>query len=388
METEIPAISSVAWASFMTGVNPGKHGIFGFTDRRPGTYELYFPNYTNLKTETIWDRIGRENGRCCVLNVPSTYPARPLNGTLVSGFVAPNLERAVYPASVFDYLKSSGYRIDVDASKARQSLEALLMDLHSTLEKRREAMLHFYRQEAWEFFMCVFTGTDRLHHFLWRHYERNDPVYKEEFLRYYRRLDEIIGEFISLVPEDTALFLLSDHGFCGIKKEIFINRMLQQAGLLKFTKDDPKTIADIDPQATKAYCLDPGRIYLNLKGREPEGTVDPAASPVVLSDITKMLVELEDPHTGVRVIDRVETGAELYSGPRVEKGPDLVAVPKRGFDLKGRMAGEIFAEPGLLSGMHTHDDAFVFVGPGVDGPPPGHIRELAPLIEKAGGAIS
>jgi predicted AlkP superfamily phosphohydrolase/phosphomutase len=382
METEIPTISSVAWASFMTGVNPGEHGIFGFTDRRPGSYELFFPNYNDLKAEPIWDRISREGGRCCVINVPSTYPARALNGVLVSGFVAPNLERAVYPAEAYGYLSKSGYRIDVDAAKARDSLDLLIEDLHVTLEKRREAMLHFHAQEDWDFFMCVFTGTDRLHHFLWSHYEEGDPVYKAEFLRYYRRLDEIVGEYVALLPDDAALFMLSDHGFCGIGKEVFLNPLLVREGLLTFKEDDPKTIADIDAGSTRAYCMDPGRIYLNRTGREPGGTVSPDDAAGLLGEIKELLLGLKDPDSGLEVIERVEAGTDIFSGPQTAVGPDLVAVPITGYDIKGRMSREIFTPRGLLSGMHTHDDAFVFAAGSAGKQLPSHIRGLVALMEK------
>jgi len=382
MESEIPTISSVAWASFMTGVNPGEHCIFGFTDRQPGSYDLFFPNYNDLKAEPLWDRISRDGGRCCVINVPSTYPAKPLNGILVSGFVAPSLERAVYPAEAYHYLNKSGYMIDVDAGKARESIDLLLEDLHATLEKRREAMFHFYKQEDWDFFMCVFTGTDRLHHFLWRHYEEADPVYEPEFLRYYRRLDEIIGEFATMIPEDTVLLMLSDHGFCGIEKEVFLNPLLAQKDFLALTGDDPRTIADIEPAGTRAYCMDPGRIYLNRLGREPQGIVRPDEADSLLGQIKVALLELRDPDTGEQVIDRVEYGSDLFSGPWASIGPDLVAVPRNGFDLKGRMSREIFNPAGLLSGMHTHDDAFVFVADSAGQPDPEHIREVAPLIER------
>ena len=100
MRSSIPTISSVSWTGFMTGQNPGKHGIYGFTDVKPGTLTTFFPNFGNVKSETLWDVAGRAGKRAIVLNVPNTYPARALNGLLVSGFVAVNLERAVYPAEL------------------------------------------------------------------------------------------------------------------------------------------------------------------------------------------------------------------------------------------------------------------------------------------------
>ncbi len=381
METEIPTISSVAWASFMTGVNPGRHGIYGFTDRKPGTYELYFPNYNHLKVEPMWERFSAQGKRCCVLNVPSTYPARELNGILVSGFVAPSLERATYPAEAYEYLEKVGYRVDVDASRGRESLDLLLEDLHQTLEKRREVMHHFWKQEDWDLFVCVFTGTDRLHHFMWRHYENEDPVYADEFTRYYKRLDEIIGEFVSGLPDGIALFMLSDHGFAGIRREVFLNAFLRQEGFLSLKGDSPRTIADIDPSTTRAYCMDPGRIYVNLEGREPEGSVSSGREyEQVCSELSRALLELKDPESGARVIDAVVAGIELYEGPHTQAAPDLVALPAEGMDLKGSMAkNEIFVE-GHLTGMHTQDDAFSLIRADEDLEPAVHIRELADRI--------
>src|SRR5437879_12191299 len=98
MCSSIPVISSVSWTSFMTGHNPGKHGIYGFTDVKPGTLTLFFPNFGNVRSETLWDVAGRAGKRSIVLNVPNTYPARPLDARLVSGFGAVHLARAAQPA--------------------------------------------------------------------------------------------------------------------------------------------------------------------------------------------------------------------------------------------------------------------------------------------------
>jgi len=386
METEIPTVSSVAWASFMTGKNPAEHGIFGFTDRKPGTYETYFPNYSDLKAEPVWNSISSDGGRCCVINVPSTYPARALNGVLVSGFVAPNLERASYPAETFEYLSRVGYRIDVDASRARESLDALVEDLHVTTEKRREAMFHYWQSEPWDMFMCVFTGTDRLHHFLWKHYETDDPVYAAEFIRYYQRIDEIIGEFVSELPDDVSMMMLSDHGFCSLEKEVYLNAFLREKGYLALKTGEPRMISDMDSTGTKAYCMDPGRIYLNLEGREPGGIVSSADAAGLCDEITQSLLALLDPDTGETVIERVVTREEIFHGPLAALSPDLVAVPRNGYDLKGTMAKEEVWGNGLLTGMHTHDDAFLWIQNGADsfgsGEKP-HIRQVEGLIRKA-----
>ena len=359
IDSEIPTISSVAWASFMTGVNPGTHGIYGFTDRKPGTYELYFPNYNDIKVKPFWDTLSSEGRRCCVINVPSTYPARALNGILVSGFVAPNLERASYPREAYEYLNSIDYRVDVDASKARESLDLLLEDLHLTLDKRRQAMLHFWENEDWDFFMCVFTGTDRLHHFMWKHYEESAFAYASEFMRYYKRIDELVGEFVNLLPDSTSLFMLSDHGFCLIKSEVYLNNFLREIGLLSFKSDNPRSIADIDPSKTKVYCMDPGRLYVNLKGREPGGIVDQSDYKKVIEEVTEAISQLKDPQSGQSIVDHIYTRVDLYEGPCADKSPDLVVSAVNGYDLKGFMDRNSSFGTTHLTGMHTFNDAFL-----------------------------
>src|SRR5262249_13727367 len=129
MRSSIPVISSVSWTGFMTGKNPGKHGVYGFTDLKPGTLTMFFPNFGNVRADTLWDVAGRAGKRAIVMNIPNTYPARQLNGMLVSGFVAINLQRAVYPAELLPRLESAGYRIDVDYVNADQRPEAFFADL-------------------------------------------------------------------------------------------------------------------------------------------------------------------------------------------------------------------------------------------------------------------
>ncbi|MHB0915439.1 MAG: alkaline phosphatase family protein [Thermoleophilia bacterium] len=380
METEIPTVSSVAWASFMTGKNPAEHGIYGFTDRKPDSYELYFPNYAHLKSEPFWDHLGNSGRRCCILNVPSTYPARPVNGVLVSGFVAPNLERATYPAEALEYLQKIGYRIDVDAAKGRESLDLLVEDLHLTMEKRREAMLHFWRSEKWDLFVNVFTSTDRLHHFMWQHYEDGDSKYGEEFMRYYRRLDEIIGEFVAEMPDDVNLFMLSDHGFSTIRYEVFLNNYLKEWGFLALKETRAVTIADIDSAASKAYCMDPGRLYLNLAGREPGGIVSKSDYHNVIDELKEAILSIEDIESGEQVIKAVYSREELFHGPLLERAPDLVALPFEGYDLKGAIGRPEGMVLGHMTGMHTHDDAFWYASGDSEINDVQHIRDAARAI--------
>jgi len=119
MTVSLPEISSVSWSTFMTGKNPGEHGIFGFTDLHPGTYTQSFPSFRDLKTDTIWDRIGEHKMRSVVINQPATYPARPVHGALVSGFVAVHLDKSVFPARYLRTVRDLGYEIDLGKAAER-----------------------------------------------------------------------------------------------------------------------------------------------------------------------------------------------------------------------------------------------------------------------------
>ena len=369
MRSSIPTISSVSWTGFMTGKNPGKHGVYGFTDLKPGTMSMFFPNFGNVHGDTLWDVAGRAGKRCIVLNIPNTYPARPLHGLLVSGFVAVKLERAVYPPELLPRLTAGGYRIDVDYVNADQRPEYFFTDLEATLDARRRTYLELVRGEPWDLFIGVITECDRLHHYFWNQYVDPSAPHHERFLDFYRRLDDALGELVAALPADIPLFVVADHGHTLIHREVFPNAWLRDQGLLRFTTEKPRGPADIDP-SSRVFALDPGRIYLHRKGRFPLGTVDDAEAPALLEQVRAGLLALRDDSPGApaggRPVPRVFARDELYHGDCLDAAPDLVMHFTDGYDPKGAMARtEVFGRS-ALTGMHTYDDSLFYVNrPGV-----------------------
>ena len=388
MTTSLPDISSVAWASFMTGKNPGKHNIFGFTDRCDDSYDIYFPNSGDVRAATLWEYLSHQDKRAVVINVPTTYPAQSTAGVLISGFVAIDLERAVYPKSLIPFLKEMGYRIDVDFQKAHTDPDGFFEDLFDTHERRTRAMLHLMENEPWEFFMGVFTGPDRLQHFFWEHMESGDIRHGERFLRYYEQVDAAIGQILARMDPDTHLILMSDHGFCLLKKEVYINYYLKERGYLRFRKETPETLADIDT-ASRAYCLDPGRIYINLKGRQPQGCVEPGEPYEKLrEELAREFSDLRDESTGERMIEKVWRREDLYSGPFYHRAPDLILQSRYGYDLKGAMSRESLTGRGTFTGMHTYDDAMFYIrGHELQGQPAQGVKifDILPTVLKLMG---
>ncbi|MGQ9477800.1 MAG: alkaline phosphatase family protein [Candidatus Bipolaricaulia bacterium] len=361
MESAIPEVSSVAWSSIITGKNPGEHGIFGFTDLRPGSYRLFFPNFSDLKAAPFWEREG--SGRAAIINVPSTYPARAMNGVLISGFVALELRRAVHPPELVSELERLDYRLDVDSAKGHRSLELFLEDLERTLDSHIAAYRHLWGKEAgaWETFMLVFTTTDRLAHFLWEAYEDEGHLYHSAFLDHLRKIDRAIGELAERLDEKDLLVILSDHGFERLKEEVYVNSILKEAGFLELEAEAPDLALEAISAETRAFALDPARIYLNLKGRYPRGSVDPKDKEKVIAELLALFAGLS--LDGRRVVRRACRKEEIYHGPWQKQAPELVLLPERGFSFRAKLKLEADdrrpSRP--FTGKHTQEGAFLLL---------------------------
>ena len=358
MKASLPEISAVSWTDFMTGSNSGTHGIFGFTDLEPDTYDLRFPNFLDIKAKTLWDKLGERKKRSIVVNQPSTYPAREINGILISGFVAIELAKAVYPPEFRASLEKLGYLIDIDTTKSRNDPEFLWKDLYRTLDKRISALNLLWKQD-WDYFEFVITGTDRLQHFLWNALEDTEHPHHDNFLDYYRQIDQVIGyitrSFHRLTDGDDGLFLLSDHGFTGIVQEVYLNAWLEENGYLQFVSAAHESLDEI-ASSSRAFAMDPNRIYLNLKEKFPRGSVNAPDKDALKQEITGKLEQLE--WEGKKVVRKVFDAEQVYSGPQAGQGPDLIVLSEHGFDMKGSIKKkEVFGRTDL-QGMHTWDDAF------------------------------
>jgi len=358
MTASIPEVSSTSWSTFMTGVNPGKHGIYGFTELQKETYKWRFPNFTDLKSDTLWDIAGKNNKKSIVLNVPSTYPAKELNGVLTAGFVAIDLKKATYPETAYEYLKSIGYKMDVDTRKAKESSTALADDIDRTFITRRNAILHFMDNHEWDLFIGVVTETDRLHHYLWTALQDEGHPQHNFFLDFYNKLDAFIGEMYNRSGEDVPFIILSDHGFTTIKKEIYLNTWLKEKGYLKFNKENPESFQDMHEES-RIFALDPARLYIHLKGKYPRGTVDVSEYEDLRQRLREELLSLVI--DGEKVIKTVIFKEELYSGRQYDDAPDLVALSYEGYDLKGPVNKPHIAGKGFLTGGHTRENAVFFI---------------------------
>jgi predicted AlkP superfamily phosphohydrolase/phosphomutase len=355
-----PPVSSAAWVSFATSRNPARHDIFGFIDRRPGTYDVYIPDASHIRAQGIWELLGKQDRRVCAINVPGTYPPHPVNGIIVGDFLAPELKGATYPPNLADRLATLGYKIDVDPWIAHKDLDAFVTEAREVLRARTIAALELLGQEPWDLFMGHLMETDRINHFLWRQFEQGDPKWAPLFLDFYAAVDEAVGKIAAAAGGDAVLFILSDHGFGASKKAVFLNTWLEQIGWLAFDgrRDQPR-LTDISADS-RAYCLDPSRFYINLRSREPGGRVERGDDYEHTRDaLTAALLALRDPEDGSPVIRQVFRREDIYRGVYFDHAPDLVADPHDGYDLRGRLGvPKVFDKDVPQTGTHRFDDAF------------------------------
>ena len=359
VRAELPELSPVNWTSFYTGEGPEAHGIFGFSHLDPETYELRVTRSTDVACPSVFDRLGEHGLVSRVVNLPNTYPVRPLRGMLVAGFVAPEIRHAAYPPFLADKLREEGYKLEADTARGRADPDYLLAELRATLKARLAALDHLWPDLAWNLFVHVFTETDRLFHFLMDAVLHPGHPLHLECMRFLADWDHALGRFLAkfdALPGPKRLLVLADHGFTELKTEVSLNTWLMRNGLLSLAKAprDEWDASGIAPES-KAFALDPGRIYLHERGRFARGTVTPSEREGLLSRIRHGLMEME--YEGEAVLKAVHLGSELYPGATSDQCPDLIVESLPGFDLKAKFDRQnIFGLHGR-TGTHTVDGA-------------------------------
>lgn len=364
MRSVLPTMSSVAWASYFTGVNPGKHGIFGFIDRHPNPFQALIPTARDLKTLTLWEHLSSHHREIGVMGVPLTYPPKQVNGFMVGSFFSPDLASATYPVELAPRLMEMDYRLDVDTSLAGEDPQAFLADLEETLSRRFEAASALMAEEPWDFFQLNIITTDRINHFMWGGWEDGDEEIARAFAGFYRRLDAHIAELVQDLGPGCELMILSDHGFTRSSGAVYLNHWLEENGYLLLGRGNKELRAM--HHETRAYSLAPGRVYINLEGREERGHVEPGRPYEDLrEELIHRLSGLTHPDNGQPLVAAVHRREEIYHGAHLGRAADLIIEPQRGFDFKADLNQNELVGFGRVSGTHTLDDAFLFLRGGV-----------------------
>jgi predicted AlkP superfamily phosphohydrolase/phosphomutase len=412
-----------AWVSCLTGVNPGKHGIYWPLIRRGGSaYPLRLMNSSDIRAKRLWDLLGAQGRRVGVVNVPTEYPPAEVNGFLVCGALTPGMDSDfTYPPGLRDEVSAAvpGSRCAIES--ADLNLERLADQILGSIENREKLVLHLLEERDWDLFVAVFTETDLTQHKFWAGIDPKHPDHARFEKRYgtfvhdvYQRLDETVGRVIQKIPEDAFIFVISDHGFGPFYQSFSLPRWLRENGYLDVRKPTPWAriknllVAAMGPQKagwmkrtlssfkgaskknrtvriqrerdessgeaaskkivwerTKAYHTADYGIRINVKGREPQGIVAPGAEAnLLIKEMAEKLKRLRYSN-GEPVFEAVLAKEEAFSGPFVQEAPDLI-VPIN--HAKAPPAPEqwnyALTHP-TLTGTHAPQGVFIGRGPGI-----------------------
>jgi len=438
-----PPVTSPAWPTFMTGVNPGKHGVFDFIRMHGTSFDTV--NSTFIRQPTLWQRLDTAGMRVGVMNVPVTYPPQPLkNGWMITGMLSPRAAKVCTPDDLIQrYEKEIGpYRISPNVQYTHGREDEFIDDLTDLVETRGRWTEHLMQHEPWDVMMTVYSSTDIGSHALWRF---NDPTHpqhpadaperhKTALRDLYAKVDEQVGKMLALVPDDTAVLVMSDHGFGPLHYSVNLNLMLMKTGLMKLKRTPltrlkswlfwrgitPKSVyqvleklginniamrvskksrnavvgkflsyEDVDWENTKAFSMGHvGQIYVNTEGQHPQGSVPPGMDEIeVREQVIQALYDLRHPETGQPIVSRIIRKEEEFNGPFAINGPDIQVVLDDyrmiSFPLFGAAAELFTGQIRGDSGSHRSEGVFIASGPGIRQhavDPAAHITDVAPTV--------
>lgn len=382
-----PPITVPAWSSMLSSRNPGQLGFYGFRNRRVGEYEgKWIATSQAVKVDRAWDILSREGKRCCIINVPQTFPIKPLNGEMISCFLTPgNDSDYTYPRGLKEEVErvAGGYIIDCEGFRTEDK-GALLEQIHRMTEKRFRVAEHLLCERGpWDLFMLVEMGPDRMAHGFWKYmdpqHRKHEPgnPFQDAIRDYYRLLDRQLGALCEAAGPDATVMLVSDHGAKGMEGSVNLNDLLVREGLLTL-RQPPEGVTrfeerNVDWSRTVAWGWGGyyGRVFINLSGREPLGTVAPGEYESVRDDIIRRLKAVPD-DTGRTMQTRAFRPQDVFTGPRVDDAPDLFVY----FDDLNWRAAQDVGHDGLYSfdteigpddSVHDYDGIFVLSRPGERG---------------------
>jgi len=375
LRSTIHPLTPQAWASIITGVGAGRHGIYDFGCRTKDEYDFELINSSDRAWPAFWELLVNQK-KMGIVNVPISYPPDPVDGFFISGMHTPSIKEGVYPKGLEKELDD--YVIDVMCHWYKENDE-FLSDMEKMAGSRHKNILSLVKKYPVDILFPVYVAADRVQHGLWgyltdKHLEKpgrigdlGDGVFSS-----YRLMDDFLGDYIEMADKENAhLIVVSDHGFGDLKKDVYLNAVLAKEGFLFFDPEkvrnftprnvplsqDPThdwqrrafpkgpaklgddsaiVIGDTDPRykdfktvdwkRTKAYSAGLfGNIWINLKGREPQGIIDSGKEYENLRDkISSMLLKVKDPEDNLPIVDRVYKKEELYKGPMTDMAPDLI----------------------------------------------------------------
>ena len=402
LSCSVPCITVPAWTSMLTGKDPGVLGFYGFRNRADHTYEnMSIATSRSIKVDRVWDILSRADKNVVVAGVPQTFPVKPVNGYMISSFLTPSTHsQFTYPESLKHEIATvvdGEYMFDV--RQFRTEDKAFLLDqIYELADQHHQVLTHLMTSKPWDFFMHVDMGVDRIHHGLWSSFDPRHPQYEpgnpfENAIRdYYIHLDGQIGERLALLDDDTAVLVVSDHGAKPMMGGICFNEWLKREGYLtlEYQPDGivPLEKCEVDWEHTLAWGSGGyyARLFLNVKGREPDGIIDPADYERVRDELAERIAGITDPEGN-------PLGSVAYKPEEIYRevnniAPDLIVYFG---DLNWRSVGSLGLDSiytfkndiGPDDANHAQEGLYIYYNPASQGQgrgPRRHLLDVAPTI--------
>jgi predicted AlkP superfamily phosphohydrolase/phosphomutase len=427
-----PPLSAIAWTTITSGVNPGRHGIYDFAHRQKGSYD--FTPYTarDKKAPSLWRMLGEAGKKSCIVNVPLTYPAEQLRGVMLSGFPRPSkAPDMAYPGTLVPELERE--LGDIDFSKPAGLIrdgqeQKLVEEIRQKTEVQLRVLEYLLKRDSYDFVMTVFDGVDVASHSLWKFIDPLHPKYdprhskdvRESLFQAYEISDNALAKLRVMFDGEVDFVAISDHGSGPVYYGVYINNWLADNGYLKFRRNPMTRVKnwsfrhglnvsnifriakalrilpsfeeayasrsfalglvkrfalsfdDIDWKNTRAYSFgNYGQLFVNLKGREPEGIVEPGPEyDLLVTALMDGIRKIKDEKTGEVIFDRLFRGSEVYHGQWESDGPDVLFFDSEMLYNAHRLfelgTSHLVSLHPLYSGNHKSEGVLVASGPGIE----------------------
>jgi len=397
LESTLPPYTAPAWVSSLTGMNPGKHGIFGFTKIANNGTDRTLISSRDIKTPRIWKYLGEAGKTAGLINVPVTYPAAPLNGFMIPGFLTPKGKvDYTYPATLYkELIKEIGhYVINVGIGNrtidTEENFNEFIDEIIFCTRKRFQAMRVLWQKYDPNFFMIVFNCLDKIQHKFWKYMDPESSLYhsppaqkaRPRLYDVYRFVDEIIGYILTTMDQRTTLYLISDHGFGPLEKRVYLNKWLAREGFLSLKRgrlylnklihrtglkrinspkksvsisDNLRDAADkyIDYGKSLFFCSDVYEQAIYFNHRRQYGHEADISYERERGSLKEKILALKDVDKETPLVDSVWFKEEAYWGPHVNQAPDLLlkmkdyaylmhkSVPLHGESFLGEVKGPL-----------------------------------------------
>ena len=411
----VPSHSWCAWPTFMTGLNPAGHAVFDILEHKPGVSKRLPITSRSIQARTILHDMSDAGKTTIAANIPLTFPTWDIKGKMVAGGVLPAARSYTHPAELQQELdQNAPFPVNgMSWTTYRNRPEAFLDECADITAKRQKSFEYLLDTTEWDFAVLVYVSTDRIQHCLMEYVAPEHPKYESlkdshvaaKVRGIYQQLDAGLKPLLDRTTGEDLVVFMSDHGHQPCTRTCTMDRILEHLGFLEFGRGSVafnlirwgpgrrigRRLYDIfklhgkvkipaspvDWDKTRAYTsvVSTGEgVSVNLKGREPQGTVDPSDYEKVRDELYDALDGFRDSATGTNPIGKIYRKEEVMRGEHFDTAPDLLLVPAPFYSLTH--AKGMVEDADWLSGDHRLEGVVVATGPEVT---PGPLKETAYL---------